>query len=84
MPRGSFREHDARLPHEERPELVPEAAAEDEQARDEDGKPLDVVINYNMDIGDYMEYSGSGFYLVDPSNEAFKFMINYLVYGHTR
>lgn len=47
-------------------------------------KPLSVVINYNMDIGDYMEYSGSGFYLVDPSNEAFKFMINYLIYGHTR
>lgn len=47
-------------------------------------KPLSVVIDYNMDIGDYMEYSGSGFYLVDPSNEAFKFMINYLIYGHTR
>ena len=47
-------------------------------------KPLSVVINYNMDIGDYMEYSGSGFYLVDPSNEAFKFMVNYLIYGHTR
>ena len=37
-----------------------------------------------MDIGDYMEWSGTGFYLVDPSNEAFKFMINYLVYGMTR
>jgi len=47
-------------------------------------KPLQVIIDYNMDIGDYMEYSGSGFYLVDPSNEAFKFMINYLIYGHTR
>jgi hypothetical protein len=47
-------------------------------------KPLNVVIDYNMDIGDYMEWSGSGFYLVDPSNEAFKFMINYLIYGHTR
>jgi hypothetical protein len=40
-------------------------------------QPLNVVIDYNM-------YSGSGFYLVDPSNEAFKFMINYLVYAHTR
>jgi hypothetical protein len=47
-------------------------------------KPLQVVIDYNMDIGDYMEYSGSGFYLVDPSNEAFKLMINYIIYGHTR
>ncbi len=47
-------------------------------------KPLQVVINYNMDLGNYMEYSGSGFYLVDPSNEAFKLMINYVIYGHTR
>jgi hypothetical protein len=47
-------------------------------------KPLQVVIDYNMDIGDYMEWSGSGFYAVDPSNEAFKFMINYLIYGNTR
>lgn len=53
--------------------------------QDNDPKqPLSVVIDYNMDIGDYMEYSGSGFYLVDPSNEAFKFMINYVIYGHTR
>jgi hypothetical protein len=47
-------------------------------------KPLCVVMSYDMDLGDYMEYSGSGFYLVDPSNEAFKFMVNYLIYGHTR
>jgi hypothetical protein len=53
--------------------------------RDNDEKkPLRAIVNYNMDIGDYMEWSGSGFYAVDPSNEAFKFMINYLVYGFTR
>ena len=46
-------------------------------------KRLTVVINYNMDIGDYMEHSGRGFYLVDPTNEAFKFGINYIVYGLT-
>ena len=44
---------------------------------------LAVVINYNMDIGDYMEHSGQGLYLVDPTNEAFKFGINYIVYGLT-
>jgi hypothetical protein len=44
---------------------------------------LKVVINYNMDIGDYMEHSGSGFYAVDPTNEAFKFGVNYFVYGLT-
>jgi hypothetical protein len=43
-----------------------------------------VVINYNMDVGDYMEHSGQGFYAVDPTNEAFKFGVNYFVYGLTR
>jgi hypothetical protein len=50
----------------------------------EKGKPsrrLMVVINYNMDIGDYMEHSARGFYPVDPTNEAFKFGVNYLIYG---
>jgi len=53
----------------------------------EDNDPtrrLSVVINYNMDIGDYMEHSPSGLYAVDPTNEAFKFGINYLIYGLTR
>jgi len=44
---------------------------------------LMVVISYNMDIGDYMEHSGRGFYAVDPTNEAFKFGVNYFVYGLT-
>jgi hypothetical protein len=44
---------------------------------------LMVVINYNMDIGDYMEHSPSGLYAVAPTNEAYKFGINYLIYGFT-
>ena len=44
---------------------------------------LMVVINYNMDIGDYMEHSPSGMYAVAPTNEAYKFGINYLVYALT-
>lgn len=47
-------------------------------------KRLSVVINYNMDIGDYMEHSAEGVYAVDPTNEAYKFGINYLIYGMTR
>lgn len=47
-------------------------------------KRLSVVINYNMDIGDYMEHSAEGLFAVDPTNEAYKFGINYLVYGMTR
>jgi len=45
---------------------------------------LMVVINYNMDIGDYMEWSGEkGWYAQTPTNEAYKFGINYVVYGLT-
>ena len=44
---------------------------------------LMVVINFNMDIGDYMEHSPSGLYAVAPTNEAYKFGINYLIYGFT-
>jgi Domain of unknown function (DUF4159) len=46
-------------------------------------KRLMVVINYNMDIGDYMEWSATGRYSVSPTNEAYKFGINYLIYGLT-
>jgi hypothetical protein len=46
-------------------------------------KRLMVVINYNMDIGDYMEHSGQGYFSVDPTNEAFKFGVNYFIYGLT-
>ncbi|HUF48760.1 MAG TPA: DUF4159 domain-containing protein [Vicinamibacterales bacterium] len=46
-------------------------------------KRLMVVINYNMDIGDYMEHSAEGRFAVDPTNEAYKFGINYLIYGLT-
>ena len=46
-------------------------------------KRLAVVINYNMDIGDYMEWSGTGLYVVSPTNDAFKFALNYLIYGLT-
>jgi hypothetical protein len=44
---------------------------------------LMVVINYNMDIGDYMEWSATGAYAMAPTNEAYKFGINYVVYGLT-
>jgi hypothetical protein len=42
---------------------------------------LMVVISYNMDIGDYIEHSGRGWYAVAPTNEAFKFGVNYFIYG---
>lgn len=46
-------------------------------------KRLQVIINYNNDIGDYMEWSGEGWYPVNLSNDAYKLATNYLVYGLT-
>src|SRR5688500_3876279 len=47
-------------------------------------KRLNVVINYNNDIGDYMEWSGDGIWPVNVTNDAYKLAINYIVYGMTR
>lgn len=44
-------------------------------------KRLMVVINYNNDIGDYMEHSAESFWPVNISNNAYKLAINYLIYG---
>ena len=44
---------------------------------------LMVIINYNNDIGDYMEHSGQGWWPVNTSNDAYKLAINYIVYGLT-
>jgi hypothetical protein len=47
-------------------------------------KPLMVVINYNIDIGDYVEWSGrEDVYALVPTNEAYKFAINYVMYALT-
>lgn len=47
-------------------------------------KRLVVVVSYNMDLGNYMEHSAEGLYAIEPSNEAYKFGINFLMYGMTR
>jgi hypothetical protein len=46
-------------------------------------KRLIVVINYNNDIGDYMEWSADGWWPVNITNDAYKLAINYIVYGLT-
>jgi hypothetical protein len=46
-------------------------------------KRLLVIINYNNDIGDYMEWSGGGWYPVNLSNDAYKLATNYVVYALT-
>jgi len=44
-------------------------------------KRLMVIINYNNDIGDYMEWSGQGYYSINFSNDAYKLATKYVVYA---
>ncbi|HEX7120101.1 MAG TPA: DUF4159 domain-containing protein [Longimicrobiales bacterium] len=46
-------------------------------------KRLLAIINYNTDIGDYWEWSDTGFLPIDLSNEAYKLGVNYIVYALT-
>jgi Domain of unknown function (DUF4159) len=46
-------------------------------------KRLMVIINYNNDIGDYMEWSGQGYYAINFSNDAYKLATNYVLYALT-
>ena len=52
----------------------------------EDNDPtrrLMVVANFNNDIGEYWEYSDTGWIPIDLSNEAYKFGVNYVMYAMT-
>ena len=46
-------------------------------------KRLMAVANSNHDLGEYWEFSDTGYMPVDISNEAYKFGVNYIVYGMT-
>jgi len=46
-------------------------------------KRLMAIINYNTDISNFWEYSGTGFKPVDQANTAFELGVNYLIYGLT-
>jgi hypothetical protein len=46
-------------------------------------KRLIAIANYNNDIGEYWEFSDTGLVPIDLSNEAYKFGVNYIVYGMT-
>ena len=52
------------------------------EANDPDRR-LMVIANYNNDIGEYWEYSGTGWYPIDLSNDAYKLGVNYVVYAMT-
>ena len=46
-------------------------------------KRLMMIVNYNTDISQFWEWSGTGFRAVDDTNESYKLGVNYLIYGMT-
>jgi hypothetical protein len=53
----------------------------------EDNDPrgrLLAIANRDGDLGEYWEYSGTGYFAVDLTNDAYKFGVNYMIYGLTR
>jgi hypothetical protein len=42
-----------------------------------------VLANHNSDLAEYWEYAATGYFPVDPTNDAFRLGINYLVYAVT-
>lgn len=42
------------------------------------------IVNYNNDLSEYWEFSDTGLFPIDLSNEAYKLGINYIVYALTR
>jgi hypothetical protein len=45
---------------------------------------LMVVANYNNDVGESWEWSDTGLFPIDQTNEAYKLGVNYFVYALTR
>ena len=46
-------------------------------------KRLMAIVNFNTDVSNFWEFSGTGFRPVSESNEAYKLGINYVMYGLT-
>lgn len=46
-------------------------------------KRMLVMVNYNNDIAEYWEWSDTGYFPIDITNEAYKLGVNYVVYAMT-
>ena len=46
-------------------------------------KRLMMIVNYDNDIGEYWEWSGTGFYPIDITNDGYKVAIDYIIYALT-
>ena len=71
---------DIYVPHPSVP-VVPRYMAifEDNDPR----KRVMVLANHNSDLAEYWEWSASGFFAVDPTNDAYRLGVNYIIYGLT-
>ena len=50
--------------------------------RDDAGR-VQVIANFNNDIGEYWEWSDHGYYPIELSNEGYKLGVNYIIYALT-
>ena len=46
-------------------------------------KRMLAMVNFNTDISEYWEFSGTGWKPISESNEAYKLGVNYVMYGMT-
>jgi hypothetical protein len=46
-------------------------------------KRLQMIVNYNTDVSQFWEWSGTGLRPIDETNEAYKLGVNYIIYGLT-
>jgi Domain of unknown function (DUF4159) len=44
-------------------------------------KRLQMIVNYNTDVSQFWEWSGTGLRPISDTNEAYKLGVNYIVYG---
>ncbi len=44
-------------------------------------KRIMVLANHNSDLAEYWEWSADGFFPVDPTNDAFRLGVNYIIYA---
>lgn len=75
-----FQVEDIYVPHP----LVPVTPAYYAIFEDNDpARRIMVLANHNSDLAEYWEWSPSGYFPVDPTNDAYRLGVNYVVYGLT-
>jgi uncharacterized protein DUF4159 len=69
------------IPHPMTPTIPPGFLGMFEQ--NDPSRRMLAVANWNNDIGDYWEWSAEGLYGTDPTNDAYRLGVNYVVYVMT-